>query len=160
MSVVCPSCRKKLHPPQRLAGRRVNCPRCEEPFRLPDEIPQSAEEIPTPPPEPTIEEEEPLPASARLGMIALLLGALSILVLCLPFVGGYSSLVLSGIGLLLSLGGLLRSWMDGDEAMNQSFAGGIGVWGKFGARARDYPLAALGACVFALALALLPTLWR
>jgi hypothetical protein len=82
----------------------------------------------------------------------------SILALCLPFIGGYASVVLSGVGLLLGLGGLLRSWADGDKALSQSHAGGGKIWGNFGTRARHYPLAGVGACVLALTLALLPSL--
>ncbi len=166
-AVVCPSCRKKLHPPARLAGRRVTCPKCDEVFVLPDDLQDSEEELaaktPEPEPEPEAEpaiEDMPLPASARLGIVSLILGVASILFLCLPFIGGYASIGLSGIGLLLALGGLLRTWTDGDEALSLSHAGGTKFWGSFGARARDYPLAGVGACVLALMLALLPSLFR
>jgi hypothetical protein len=93
-------------------------------------------------------------------MVALVLGVTSILLLCLPWIGGYASMGVSGVGLLLALGGLLRLRIDGDEAMSQSLAGGIGILGDFGARARDYPLAGVGACVLALVLALLPSLFN
>jgi hypothetical protein len=127
---------------------------------LPKELSDSSEDITLPDPDPIEEEIEPLPTSARLGIVALVLGVSSILVLCLPFIGGYFSMGLSGVGLLLALGGLLRLRIDGDEAMSQSLAGGAGIWGDFGARARDYPLAGVGACVLALVLALLPSLFN
>ena len=161
--VVCPACRKKLHPPDRLAGRKVTCPKCSEAFVLPDEWPESDENLAAavsalaPQPDPAVE-EVPLPPSARLGLVSLVLGVASILALCLPFIGGYASVVLSGVGLLLALGGLLRSWTDGDKALSHSHAGGGKIWGNFGTRARHYPLAGVGACVLALTLALLPSL--
>jgi hypothetical protein len=127
---------------------------------IPAELEDSAEDIPVPEPAPAEEEVEPLPTSARLGMVALFLGVASILVLCLPFIGGYFSIGLSGVGLFLALGGLLRVRIDGDEAMSRNFAGGAGIFGDFGARARDYPLAGVGACMLALVLALLPSLFN
>jgi hypothetical protein len=35
ISAVCPCCSAKLKAPHRLAGRRANCPKCQEPFRIP-----------------------------------------------------------------------------------------------------------------------------
>jgi hypothetical protein len=88
-------------------------------------------------------------------MIALVLGLVSVLILCLPWIG-YASFVLSGVGLLLGLGGLFGAH-DGPGAY--ALAEG-GESRRFGQRARDYPLAGAGACLLALALALLPLLFR
>jgi hypothetical protein len=155
--VVCPTCRKKLRPPDRLAGRRVTCPRCEAVLTVPLE-PDSSLDIPTNLPAPeTVPEDPPLPASVRFGIVALLLGCFSILSLCVPFVG-YISLVLSSIGLPVAAWGLLRARMEGNDMLHPSANGGTGIVGNFGTRTRDYPLAGLVACLLALVLALLPIL--
>jgi hypothetical protein len=75
------------------------------------------------------------------------LGTLSVLVLCLPYVG-YAALGLSGVGLLIGLGGLVRAYLRG------AFSG------PFGRADRGYPLAGIGICLLALTLTLLPFLFR
>jgi len=102
---------------------------------------------------------EPLPTPARLGIAALVLGTVSIPVLCVPFVG-YASIALSGVGLLLAIGGLFSAWTGGDVTLGHPPAGGAGVARRFGERARNYPLAGAGMCLLALVLALLPLLFR
>jgi hypothetical protein len=156
-SIICPSCRRKIRVPEHLAGRKVTCPKCEAVIVLPLELPELIEKMPAPQPD-AVETEEPLPLSARLGIVALTLGLGSILILCLPVLGGYAAIGMSGLGLLMGLCGLHLSRADGGGVLRNSLAGGIGVWGTFGARAQHYPLAALGACFFALILALLPKL--
>jgi hypothetical protein len=154
--VVCPSCRKKIHPPEHLAGRRVTCPRCEAVIVVPEELAQAIEEaaaVETPSPI----EEPHFPPSARLGIIAMALGLGSVLIMCLPIIG-YLSIGMSGIGLLLGLGGLFRARTDSEPLPPQVAAGGMGIWGSFGTRTRDYPLAGVAACLLALILALLPSL--
>jgi hypothetical protein len=106
-----------------------------------------------PPPSPEV--PTPLPGSARLGVAALALGLLAVLVLCLPFLG-YVSPILSGLGLLLGLAGLLAAQVKGTGSY--PLAGGAALAPRFGGRARDYPLAGVGVCLLALALALLPFL--
>jgi hypothetical protein len=155
--VVCPTCRKRLHPPDRLAGRRVTCPRCEAVLTVPFD-PDSSLEMPTDLPAPeTVQEEPPLPVSVRFGIVSLLLGCISILSLCVPFVG-YIAFVLSGIGLPVALWGLFRAQTDGHQVILTTTGSGTGIVGNFGKRAVDYPLAGLVACLFALVLALLPLL--
>jgi hypothetical protein len=78
------------------------------------------------------------------------LGTFSVLVLCLPFVG-YAALGLSGIGLLVGLWGLVIACLGGGSAP----PGGLRSR-RFGERGYDYPLAGIGMCLLALALALLP----
>lgn len=156
LEVVCPSCRKKIHPPERLVGRRVMCPRCESVLVVPGELANAVEEaakIETASPE----EFLPFPPSARLGIISLALGLTSILIMCLPLIG-YLSVGLSSIGLLLGLGGLFRSRTDSDPLPPQAVAGGVGIWGGFGTRSRDYPLAGVLACLFVLLVMFLPTI--
>ena len=75
------------------------------------------------------------------------LGTLSVLVLCLPYVG-YVALAFSGVGLLIGLGGLARAFLHGASS------------GPAGRADRGYPLAGVGICVLALILTLLPFLFR
>lgn len=150
-TVVCPSCHSRLRVPRNLAGRQLICPGCND-----------AVEPPAPEPEPEyLHSVGHLPASdsalpsagaqlspsARLGALSMFLGTLSVLVLCLPYVG-YAALAFSGVGLLIGLGGLARAFLHG------AFSGPVG-------RAdRGYPLAGVGICVLALTLTLLPFLFR
>jgi hypothetical protein len=156
--VRCPSCRKKIRPPDHLAGKRVTCPRCEAVLTVPLLV-GSSQEIALPPPPPqTNPEDSPLPSSARFGIVALLLGCVSGLILCLPF-ACYASIALSGIGLPIGLWGLIRASME-DGIICRSLTGGAGIAGNFGMRAQDYPLAGIATCFLALALALVPILMR
>jgi hypothetical protein len=75
------------------------------------------------------------------------LGTLSVLVLCLPYVG-YAALGLSGVGLLVGLAGLVSAYLRGAPA------------GGLAQRDRRFPLAGIAACLLALALTLLPFLFR
>ncbi|HTU23690.1 MAG TPA: hypothetical protein VMG10_36975 [Gemmataceae bacterium] len=157
--VVCSHCHKKIHPPDRLAGRRVTCPRCSAVLMVPL-LPDSSEEIATDSPAAEIEvQDPPIPSSARMGIVALVLGCVSVLIMCLPVIG-YGSIVLSGIGLPVGLWGLFRARMEGDGMLCRSLTGGTGLAGNFGARPRDYALAGVVACLLALTLALLPLLMR
>jgi|SRR5579875_46296 len=156
-SFVCPSCRKKIHPPDHLAGRRVMCPRCDTPIVVPAELVKAVEEASAREPI-SSEEEVPFPLAARLGIIALVLGTISIAILCVPILG-YVSIGLSSIGLLLGLGGLCVSWWS-SAPLPPAIAGGVGIWGGFGTRTRDYPVAGVLACLFALILALSPVLYQ
>jgi hypothetical protein len=107
-----------------------------------------------PAPEPVAAAEDPpLPLYTRLGMISLVLGTLSVPVLCIPFVG-YAAIGLSAIGLLVGVAGLFGALTDGGAAPAQLLRGTR----RFGTRAPDYPLAGIVACLVVLALALLPFL--
>lgn len=152
----CPTCHKKIRPPDHLAGRRVVCPRCEAVLTVPENLAQAIEEAANVESTSPVE-DPPFPPAARLGMISIGLGLCAILIICLPVIG-YLSAGLSGIGLLLGLAGLYRSWTDSDPLPPQVAAGGVGIWSGFGTRTRDYPLAGIAACFLALALALVPTL--
>jgi hypothetical protein len=154
--VKCLSCRKRLHVPDHLAGRRVTCPRCGEAVPVP--APEAPETAPAPA---SAEHEEDaltaLPRFGRLGVVSLGLGLLSVVVLCVPVVG-YASLALSGLGVLVGLCGLFDFLRErrGRSAVRvtpggQTMSGG-------GARALNYPLAGTAVSLVALALALLPLL--
>ena len=168
LRVSCPVCGRKLRVPDDLAGRRVSCPECEEPVRVP---PGQGGPEATPQPAPSA---DALPLPARLGMASLALGLLSVMVLCLPFVG-VVAVGLSGLGVLLGLAGLFTSFRQGavtpglgllvtslrqgGAALGLPTGGAPGVR-RFGEGALDYPLAGVGACLLALALAVLPWLNR
>jgi hypothetical protein len=116
--VFCPVCGRKLRIPDDLAGRRVCCPECEEPVRVP--VGQDPAE-PAPPPVPAA---DTLPLPARLGVASLALGLLSVMVLCLPVVG-VAAVGLSGLGVLLGLSGLFMSFGQGAARLGLP-AGGAG----------------------------------
>jgi hypothetical protein len=113
----------------------------------PDTAPSDAPEAP------------PLPLPARLGVVSLALGLVSVPILCLPVIG-YAAIGLSGLGLLLGLGGLYGAVVQGSSVPAPASAGRHGTPRRFGERSWDYPLAGLGGCLLALALALLPFLFR
>jgi hypothetical protein len=154
-SVRCPSCRKHLRVPDHLGGRRVTCPKCDEVLVVPVEVPESVEEAP--PADANFPEEEPLPTSARVGILSLVLACISVLILCVPF-ASYLSVVLSAAGLPLGFWGLYRARTDGTKTLRHALIGGDAPGVGFGTRAEHYPLAGVGACLIALALALLPRL--
>jgi len=154
--IVCPACHKKFQFPNHLAGRRVMCPRCNRAIVVPTELVQAVEEATPVETSASVNKEAPFPLAARLGIISLVLGMISIVLVCAPSVV-YLSIGLSCFGLLLGLGGLFRARTD-SESLPPSIAGGVGLWGGFGTRVRDYPLAGLAACFLALLLTLLPTL--
>ena len=77
--------------------------------------------------------------------------------LCLPVVGLYGAVALSGAGLVAGLCVLVGALRGGPGQPRRPLAG-AGVARGFGARAVDLPLAGVGVCAAALALALLPLL--
>ena len=147
-TVTCPSCQRQLRVPDRLAERLLICPGCNEAVPVPNrkaEYLRLVDNASSPPgPAPSAAGEELLPFPARLGALSMLLGVLSVLVLCLPYVG-YAALGLSGVGLLLGLWGL---------ASASAHCGGVRQPEK------SYPLGGVAACLLALALALLPFLFN
>jgi hypothetical protein len=153
--IVCPCCRKKINPPDRLIGRRVMCPRCDTPIVVPTELVEAVEEAAAK--EPTSPREDlPFPLAARLGIAAMVLGTISIAIMCLPYTF-YLSIGLSSVGLLLGLVGVYYAWTDG-QPLPPAIAESVGIWGGFGTRIRDYLLGGIGICLFALVLTLLPLL--
>jgi hypothetical protein len=132
----------------------MNCPRCGEPVRVP-----GAEGRPDGAPAGAPSADPPAPLPARLGVASLALGLLAVLVLCLPVVG-YASFALSGLGLLLGLGGLVGQQWGGVRGAGRPEAGGARVAFGLGVRPLNYPLAGVAACLAALALALAPLLFR
>jgi hypothetical protein len=159
--VACPACGQRLRAPEALAGSAVACPGCGAEVgvplseRRPKGEPAAAVRASTRPQDSgaTVDLEHAVPAT-RLGVVALGLGLLSVAVLILPFIG-YSSFVLSGLGLLFGLWGLfhaLRRKVGGKLPAGGSSAAGIG--------GRGLSIALVGtlACLAALLLALLPFL--
>ena len=168
LRVSCPVCGRKLRVPDDLAGRRACCPECAEPVRVPrGQDPAEAAPSSTP-------SADTLPLPARLGLASLALGLLSVMVLCLPFVG-VVAVGLSGIGVLLGVGAVFTTFRQGAATLGLGLrfsslrhggpalglpAGGAGGVRRFGEGTLDYPLAGVGACLLALTLALLPWVLR
>ena len=160
--VACPACRQKLRVPEGLAGGQVTCPCCGEAVAvpLPDGPPQQA---PAQAAAAAVRgggggvagDLEHAPPGTRLGVVALMLGLASVAVLCVPLLG-YASFVLSGLGLLLGLWGLVRS-PGRDAGVAKGPTGGPSAV-PVGCRALTYPLAGALVCLAALLLALLPFL--
>jgi hypothetical protein len=150
-TVTCPSCKRKLRVPDRLDDRLLICPGCNEAVPVPNrkaEYLRLVDNASTPQgPARSTAGEELLSLPARLGAVSMLLGVLSVLVLCLPYVG-YAALGLSGVGLLLGLWGLASAYLGGGHP------GGVRQPEK------SYPLGGVAACLLALALALLPFLFN
>jgi len=165
IAVVCPSCRKKLKVPDKAAGRKVLCPKCQGGIPVPELEPQEEpkmerqEEEPVAPPRtaPTpkqeAEAEEPTFTTPTPTLREWLSGftegatlpkglGITSLVLALLSVPvlciPFVSIGLSGLGLILGLWGLVAQRRKGAE--------------KF------YPLVGMGASGVALALALFTSL--
>jgi hypothetical protein len=149
----CPCCGKRLRLPESAAGHRIECPHCGETLRAP---------LATDAHEEDEHEESSFPSTEGdprdgfwtprvLGVASLFLGALSVPVLCIPVVG-YASIGFSALGLLLGLVGMACSSRHGNFTARTAQAGSE----LFGVRAERYPLAGVGLCLIALALALLP----
>jgi hypothetical protein len=154
LDAICPSCHKKLHIPDHLAGRRIACPRCGEALTAPVMLPGAVEDVAAEQAS-SAPEDQPFPLSARLGILGLALGVASILLLCVPVIG-YISIGLSVLGLLAALGGLLCGRPSDRVPLSPQRIREVGLPEGFGRRASDYSLAGLLASFLALALALLP----
>src|SRR5215469_13285731 len=112
-TVVCPSCQRKLRVPENLAGRQLICPGCNDAVEPPEpkaepelDYLRPVENLPRPAPALSPNEGAQLSPPARLGALSMFLGVLSVLVLCLPYVG-YAALGLSGVGLVIGFAGLV-----------------------------------------------------
>jgi hypothetical protein len=157
--VVCQACKYKLRVPSRLAGRRVTCPKCGQAVQAPELPPPSPEEAAKPPPpDPSLPVPEiPLAVADRCGQAGLMLGLVSILVLFLVFCLGHyamwSSVGLSGLGLFLSVCGLIGS---GFKEISRRIRGRAPDANVRRDLPVSYPIAGSALCTFALALALWP----
>jgi hypothetical protein len=159
-AVICPSCHRPLPAPNTEAGCYVVCPKCAEAVLVAAKPEKDAEAaLAAGPPEPLPEPEAPpLPRPARFGVAAVALGLLAVMLLCVPVLGYYAAVSLSGAGLLVGLWGLGASLAPGGAARGGSGAGGAAPVAGFLKPARDFPLAGIAACLLALVLALLPWL--
>ena len=153
--IACHSCHKKIRIPEHLGGHHFMCPHCKTAIVVPTELVKAVKEA-VPVTSTSSNQDQPFPLAARLGILSLVLGMISFFLLCAP-VGSYLSISMSSVGLLLGLGGLFRARTE-SESLPPSVASGVGLWGGFGTRVRDYPLAGIVACFVALFLTLLPTL--
>jgi hypothetical protein len=141
--------------PDRLAGRRVTCPRCDAPVDVPKPIEAPSEEkAPTAHPALTLQGDGALPRSAHLGTLSLVLGLISVLVLCIPYVG-YAAFLLSGTGLVLGLAGVFEGMVHTARSRGGRAVLQIASWRR---PALGWPLAGVAVCLFVLFLALWPIL--
>jgi hypothetical protein len=159
-TVVCLACKYKLRVPSRLAGRRVTCPKCGQAVQAPELAPPSPEEAakPPPPPDPSVPAPEiPLSLPDRCGQAGLMLGLVGILILflgiCVFDYAMWSSATLSGLGLALSLFGLIGSFLK--NAVRR-LRGQPPITNSRRDLPISYPLAGSALCTFALAIALWP----
>ena len=158
--VACPSCRKKIQAPDKVAGRKILCPNCLRSITVPEREIEEEPRVEKPAPAPTTaalvkEEEEktfttPTPSIREwlsgftegatlpkgLGIASLVLALLTVLVLCFPMI----AIGLSVLGLILGAGGWLAARRRGGKE-------------KF------YPLVGLGASAAAFVLALWTSLY-
>src|SRR5271166_493780 len=148
LAVLCPSCDWELRVPESYVGRRVMCPNCNRPLRVRRPILDPAADADGG--NATAKEEVTLALSVQLGIVALALGLVSIMILCVPFVG-YASIVLSGIGVSLGFGGLFLSWREKTVRSRPEARAGKKT-GDNDSRGVNYPLAGIAACLVALAL--------
>ena len=153
--IACLTCHKTIRIPEHLASHRFMCPHCHTAIVVPTQLVKAKNEA-VAVTSTSSTQDRPFPLAARLGILSLVLGMISFFLLCAP-VGSYLSISLSSIGLLLGLGGLFHARTE-SESLPPSVASGVGLWGGFGTRVRDYPLAGIVACFVALLLSLLPTL--
>jgi hypothetical protein len=154
---ICPFCDKKIHVAEDFADSRMTCPRCGDSVRIPwvDETAGNAASGGSV----GIEAADHLPLSARYGVAALALGLTSVIIMCVPVVG-YGSLGLSGIGILLSLWGLIRSLREGNRWFGLPRNRGVEMPDLLGGCVLSFPLAGTLLCSLTLTLALLPFMIR
>jgi hypothetical protein len=159
LPIPCPSCKRRLYVPEKLAGRRVTCPRCGAAVRAPllEEAPKEAPTHPAATKPAAAAAADAAPLSTRLGITALVLGLVAILILCVPVVG-YGSLGLSGIGFLFAVAGLFCARKDGTRRLGSPLAAGVQGPPPLGKRDLNYSLGGVVVCLLAAALALLPFL--
>ncbi|QDU80710.1 hypothetical protein Pla110_24420 [Polystyrenella longa] len=125
----CPECGHGMKVPDEAAGKRGKCKKCGETVQVPKS--QKAEIITQPPPmdfdeaplpsrrrkRPTHREASPVsveihqekPVTNSLGIAALVLGIIALLLCWIPFINLITALPLGGIGLILSLIGLVMA---------------------------------------------------
>jgi hypothetical protein len=88
----------------------------------------------------------------------MVLGLLSILILCVPIVG-YAAVGLGTLGVLLGFAGLVSALIV-SPTRHAALRSTAAACPRFGERAHDFPLAGIGTSLLALGLALLPFLGR
>jgi hypothetical protein len=141
------------------AGRRIICPRCSRPVRVPLHFRGDVDDDMLGAPEQVEEEPIPLPHSTHFGIASLTLATVSVLVLCIPVVG-HLSFALSGLGLLLGLIGLVtysppeRSAPGRHSSRPQRDFLGMDLY------ARNFPWLGIVACLLAIGLAAAPFFWE
>jgi hypothetical protein len=159
-AVVCRGCKRDIPVPEGQAGRWFMCPHCNEtlfvpgPGDPPAADPDHGDARQPGPAEPA--GADSFSPADRLGVAALFLGTVSILILCIPFLG-YGALALTSAGLTLGLGGLFKARQDRPRSPRPR-ARRARRRGRPGEYPVNYPLIGILACLIALALELLPFL--
>jgi hypothetical protein len=147
ISIVCPSCEKKLSVPEKAAGTRIMCTKCGEIIPVPKSlVPRKEEELP-------VYKKEASPGNLRqalsdfkamltkpqgLGICGLSLALLSIPLMCILPV----AISLSSVGLAVSLLGVALAWYRRDR------------------KALSFPLVGIVANILSLLLAFLPEIGK
>jgi hypothetical protein len=140
---------------ERHAGRRVMCPRCDRPVRVPLHSQPEDEAALGGVVENVEEEPLPLPRSTHLGLAALTLATVSVLILCIPVVG-YLSFILNGLGLLLGLIGLVTYNAPDNDPRDRGRSRQSRTFLGLDLYARGFPWVGILACLLAIGLAVIP----
>jgi hypothetical protein len=153
----CDACGYRLRVPGKYAGRRVTCTKCGAavPVGSRATAPPAPVEKKAPPRAAPASSalREPQSMSDRLGMTAMMLGLVSILVLCLPFIG-YAAIAFSALGVVIGMAGLLDALVKG---LRQRFlTAGSSAAFSLSMTGLAYPCLGTITCLISLVLALIP----
>jgi hypothetical protein len=158
-AIACPSCKRQIRVREGEEGRWLLCPRCQEGVYIPGpEEPPDRPRTRHEPDDPDAEEEQIVfSPSDRLGIAALLLGTVSVMLLCIPFVG-LAAFGLSSVGIVLGFTGLYGRGQESRKRFRRPAARRASSKHPFRDYNINYPLAGIVACLLALLLAFLPFL--
>jgi hypothetical protein len=120
LNIICDSCRRRVRVPEEFAGKRVTCPKCEQPVYVPATAGEAAQEYSRNTGNTSEENDEEIyEYPDQLGMVSLTLASASVLMLCIPFVS-YLVIAVSAAGVIIGLAGLPRVGFRGPEPPSSS----------------------------------------